>query len=119
MNRLKFLLMKIWHHGKDGVPSIRDFEHPCYSYAPGRVTMDTTTGCQTDGHYLCSGCKLQELAYECPTDCIFSWSTEGPWDNPTDGGCVFEDKFPPGTTLEPISTHRLCPYYKPKATKDI
>ena len=51
-------------------------------------------------------------SYYCPADCQFSIPTEGPWDNPKDGGCAKENEFPLGTTLDSLPEYPLCPFYK-------
>lgn len=119
MNKLLFGLKRTWYKGKSGISGIRDFEFPCFDYEPGQLTIDTTTGCQTDGHYLCSTCKLAELAWNCPDDCKWGWHPSGEWDNPIDGGCLYEEKFPSNSTLEPNNTHRMCPYYAAKSDEEL
>jgi len=42
-----------------GAPGVRDPEHRCDMYSPGQPTKG---GCQGDGHHLCAGCALLEVA---------------------------------------------------------
>ncbi|MBP7292429.1 MAG: hypothetical protein KBB21_37720, partial [Nannocystaceae bacterium] len=41
-----------------GTPGVRDPDHPCDMFSPGKPTNG---GCQGDGHYLCGECVLLEM----------------------------------------------------------
>jgi hypothetical protein len=41
-----------------GTPGVRDPDHPCDMFSPGKPTNG---GCQGDGHYLCGKCALLEM----------------------------------------------------------
>ena len=40
-----------------GTPGVRDPDHPCDMFSPGKPTNG---GCQGDGHHLCGECSLLE-----------------------------------------------------------
>lgn len=40
-----------------GDPYVRDPEHPCASFDPSPAQFSDARECQTDGHYLCAGCR--------------------------------------------------------------
>lgn len=45
-----------------GAKGVRDPAHPCEQYEPGEPLF--AAGCETDGHYLCPGCRraMREVA---------------------------------------------------------
>jgi hypothetical protein len=48
-----------------GMPGVRDPEHPCEEYVPTEdadllglwITAEGSGSCDSDGHYLCGGCR--------------------------------------------------------------
>jgi len=114
MNRIAFVIKRIWYRNKDGVPHIRDFDNPCFYYEPSIPDLNVfpDCGCDTDGHYLCRECQHRRQAYYCPSDCIHQLEAGGSWDNPEVGGCALDDKLPAGMSFEQDSSLPICPHYQ-------
>lgn len=56
----------------------------------------------------------------CPPDCAFGVNPSGPWDNPSDGGCMKEDELAElDGNFEPDPTAPMCPGYQPEALDEI
>jgi hypothetical protein len=41
----------------DGTPGVRDVDAPCQDYDPGKANLMQSPNCESDGHYLCRGCR--------------------------------------------------------------
>ena len=46
----------------DGVPCVRDVDHPCHAYRPGRRSGEPAGQCWGDGHYLCAECQDYDVS---------------------------------------------------------
>lgn len=48
----------------DGIPMMRDPDHPCSGYEPRTKKWQDWGRCRGDGHYLCNECCHHERAEE-------------------------------------------------------